>query len=36
MDRTRATRSIHAGLWALAFALILFAVTFWIAVIYIN
>lgn len=36
MDRTRANRSIHAGLWALGIALFAFALSFYIAMIYIG
>lgn len=36
MDRTRANRNIHAGLWALGIAMFLFALTFYIAIIYIG
>ena len=36
MDRNRATSNIRAGLWALAFALIAFALAFYVAVLYIG
>jgi len=36
MDRSRANRTIHAGLWALGLALLVFALAFYIAMIYIG
>jgi len=36
MDRTRATSTIRAGLWALAIALLAFALTFYAAVLYVG
>ena len=35
MDRTRANRSIRAGLWAAAFAVFLFGLTFYAAILYV-
>lgn len=34
MDRTRANRNIRYGLWAAALAIFLFALTFYVAVLY--
>lgn len=34
MDRNRATSNIRAGLWVSAFALVVFAATFFVAVLY--
>ncbi len=36
MDRNRANRSIHAGLWALGIALLAFALSFYIAMVYLG
>jgi hypothetical protein len=36
MDRTRANKSIRAGLWALGIALLAFALTFFFAVLYVS
>ena len=36
MDRTRASQTIRAGLWALAIALAVFALTFYAAVLYVG
>lgn len=36
MDRSRATRSIRAGLWALGIALFVFALTFYVAILYLG
>ncbi len=36
MDRSRAKGNIRAGLWALAFALIAFALAFYVAVLYVG
>jgi len=36
MDRTRASQTIRAGLWALGIALFVFALTFYVAVLYVG
>ncbi len=36
MDRTRANRNLRAGLWALGLALLAFALTFYVAVLYLG
>lgn len=36
MDRTRATSTIRAGLWALGIALAIFALTFYVAILYVG
>lgn len=35
MDRSRANTNIRAGLWALALAVFLFGLTFYVAILYV-
>ncbi len=36
MDRTRANRTIRAGLWAVGIALFMFALTFYVAILFVG
>jgi len=36
MDRTRAQRQLRAGLWALGIALFMFALTFYVAILFVG